>query len=251
MMKAMLLLILTAVSLVSVEVAIAATAGEGPDQILRTLKNTFGKAYQPVGGQYAVLYIHKGDPKVKPAAVYDVSNVCGVPPKSNFIKETIDNWSRGKGKDVYSVTVPDSPLWPTSLSVGPTLAKNCESTRDFTLYPNVATAGRIKTPRPPNPSNKFHSEYLLKKASGQMMLSYTYKERECPGAIFLYTLLTPCNSCKDIVKKIVQDIRTSKAQGKYCTYTPFYLGYTNEYEKWKTIEADLKKAGITILGPIL
>ena len=250
MEKAAIAFLVLTTSFVVFQVAIAATVGEGPKKILTDLKNTFRNAYGSGGGQYAVLYIHKGNPMASSAPVYDVSNVCGAPPRSNFIRETIKDWMSGKGKDVYSITAEDSPLWPNSLFVKPNLASCENADAGFTLYPNVATAGRRKTQRPPNPSNKFHSEYLLKNAFGQMMLSYTYKERGCPGAVFLYTFLTPCDSCKDSVKNMVHDIRISKAQGKYCTNTPFYLGYTNVYEKWDKIEPFLKKAGATIIGPI-
>ncbi|CAB4033362.1 Hypothetical predicted protein [Paramuricea clavata] len=262
MMKVgILLFILITASLVSFEVAFAATASGGPDQILTTLKRTFGNAYireergqATPQEQYAVLYIHRGGPRDSSTPVFDVSNVCGKPPK-NFIKETIDNWSRGirgKGRDVYSITQKNSPLWPASVDDGPTLAKDCESMGGLTPHPNIATAGRIQTPgRTPNPTNKFHSEYLLKKVSNIMMLTYKTKEGDCPGAVYLYSYLTPCNTCKDTVKAILRDLRISRGRdGKSCTDTPFYLGYTNEYPEWNKVKPYLQKAGIIVVGPI-
>ena len=252
MLKAVVYLILT-VSLVSVKAPVPIEK-----QILTTLMNNFARAY-PHGGQFAVLYLHRDVANAAPE--YDVSDFCGAPPNDNFIRQTIANWANPaqgavaqaaqRVEKVSDITDARSPVWPTSLNRVPNLS-HCRQHEYGLHYPNIATAGIIRDLK----KNSGHSEYLLhNKVISTMLLSYTTAQRQCPGAAFLYTNLSPCSSCADEIIKMAMAVRTTRVDGKQCQGTPFYLGYTNEYrggkrDAWVEIREKLEGAGITIFDKI-
>ena len=209
--------------------ALVWTSFATPDSILKSLKTDFLYA-NGKGKQYAVLYLHKGDIS-DPEPVYDVHKLCA----GDSVNAQITKWRNKQDEGTVAVLKP--PLWPT----------NALKDLGCTSHPNVAIAGVDKS----KPWSTGHSEYLLlNQASGAldpMLTSYKNNEgNACPKAVLLYTFLTPCHSCSNLILATKQRINDAC---KHQVIPTIYLGYTRIYnpETWKNDRAMLEKYGIKIL----
>ena len=208
--------------------AFVLTSFATPDSLLKSLKTDFLYANGPKK-QYAVLYLHKGDIS-DPEPVYDVHKLCA----GDSVNAQITKWRNKQDEGTVAVLKP--PLWPT----------NSLKILGCTSHPNVAIAGVDKS----KPWSTGHSEYLLlNQASGAldpMLTSYKNNERNaCPKAVLLYTFLTPCHRCFNIVLAAKQRINDKCNTQRIPT---FYLGYTKIYNQttWEKDKLELEKFGVKI-----
>jgi deoxycytidylate deaminase len=205
--------------------ALVWTSSASPETILKSLKQNFLWA-NGRGSQYAVLYLHKGD-VAQPLPDYDVQGLC----LGGNLQQQIADWTKRVGPEGMVATL-KPPIWPT----------NALSQLKCKDHPNIAVAGVDKG----MPTNKGHSEYFLLKnpdALHAMLTSYKKNDKHsaCPEAFFLYTYLSPCHSCANVILSAKQVINDA------CKKNKFYLGYTKVYGKdWTADEQMLKKYGVDV-----